>query len=514
VVAAAAILQRLSGGHAHPAVAWLAVVGQPDGLCLPPCVAGGATQKRLPEGPLGRMARGLRALGPLVSKPSPGGAAGALAWVWAAPLWGNPLLPRLPQSNLALLPGMDTVGGALGWWADMQPWLDGSEAASQPALPLPSTQTRWEAWWRRRLGDRALTDELLRALVVDRGAFLERLAALRAAVPAAWWAAAEAMRGAGAGVRPCMGDALGVMVGALGWRQVPAVPGGQPGWVPVKKLTVRAGTALQMGHIWRLRREAHAGFVAAATGVAVAAVSTEHLAALRGTLSRAWAVKWENQHKEVLWRMSVLGVRGVGAHSIPTAHPCPCGGLAAGACAAEAMRHHFWSCPVAAAVVGELRRGWQAGEGALAPVVPELQREEVWLLRPPVRPGDRPQPRRMHGGVWAVVCLAALTAMDSGRRTLVALHLAREEAQRRAELGRQRGGGGRQLSLREAWGLAQPAPAPQPPLAPVAAAKAKARFWSLLADFAELGQSWDGLSEEGHPFLVRDGDGMAVVVPP
>ena len=68
---------------------------------------------------------------------------------------------------------------------------------------------------------------------------------------------------------------------------------------------------------------------------------------------------------------------------------------------------------------------------------------------------------------------------------------------------------------REAWGLAQPAPAPPPPLAPpVAAAKAKARFWSLLADFAELGQSWDGLSEEGHPFLVRDGDGVAVVVPP
>jgi hypothetical protein len=120
----------------------------------------------------------------------------------------------------------------------------------------------------------------------------------------------------------------------------------------------------------------------------------------------------------------------------------------------------------------------------------------------------------MHGGVWAVVCLAALTAMDSGRRTLVALHLDREEAQRRAELGRQQGGGGRQLSLREAWGLAQPAPAPPPPLAPVAAAKAKARFWSLLADFAELGQSWDGLSEEGHPFLVRDGDGVAVVVPP
>ena len=56
-----------------------------------------------------------------------------------------------------------------------------------------------------------------------------------------------------------------------------------------------------------------------------------------------------------------------------------------------------------------------------------------------------------------------------------------------------------------------------PPLAPAAAAKARARFWELLGDFAELGQphkSWDGLAEQGHPFLVRSGEGVAVVVPP
>ena len=54
-------------------------------------------------------------------------------------------------------------------------------------------------------------------------------------------------------------------------------------------------------------------------------------------------------------------------------------------------------------------------------------------------------------------------------------------------------------------------------MAPVAAAKARARFWELLGDFAELGQphkSWDGLAEQGHPFLVRSGEGVAVVVPP
>ena len=68
VVAAAAILQNLSGGTTHPAVVWMAVVGQREGLNLPPAVAGGATQKRLPEGAMARLVRGLRALGPLCGR--------------------------------------------------------------------------------------------------------------------------------------------------------------------------------------------------------------------------------------------------------------------------------------------------------------------------------------------------------------------------------------------------------------------------------------------------------------
>ena len=409
-------------------------------------------------------------------------------------------------------------------WCDVRPSVlfapncsaVGSEAASQQASPSPSPQSRWEAWWWRR-HPRALTCELTRALVIDRGAFLARLQALRGAVPAPWWAAAEAVQGGEAAPRPTVGAALGALVQRLGWRQAPAVPGGRTSRVPVAKLTIRAGTALQMGEVWRLRAEAHAGFVAAATGAVVSDVTPRHLAALRGALGRAWAIKWENQHKEVLWRMTVQGVRGVAAHGVPTTHPCPCGGLPAGACAAEAMQHHFWSCPVAAAVVGELQRGLGAGEGGLGPGEPALGREAVWLLQPPLRPGGQQQPRRLHGGVWTVVCLAALTAMDSGRRALVAMHLEREEARRREGLGPGGGGGGRQQSLWEAWGLPRPALAALPPLAPVAAAKARARFWELLGDFAELGQphkSWDGLGGQGHPFLVRSGEGVAVVVPP
>ena len=116
-----------------------------------------------------------------------------------------------------------------------------------------------------------------------------------------------------------------------------------------------------------------------------------------------------------------------------------------------------------------------------------------------------------------MVCLAALTAMDMGRRALVAMHLGREEERRREEGRVQQGGGGRQQSLHEAWGLPAPPPPPLPPLVPLAANKAKARFWAQVADFAELGQehpSWDSLAEAGHPFLVRSHGGVSVVVPP
>ena len=110
-----------------------------------------------------------------------------------------------------------------------------------------------------------------------------------------------------------------------------------------------------------------------------------------------------------------------------------------------------------------------------------------------------------------------LATVDLGRRALVAMRLEREEERRREQGRMQQGGGGRQQSLHEAWGLPVPPPPPLPPLVPLAACKAKKRFWALMADFAELSQdhkSWDSLAAAGHPFLVRSGEGVSVVVPP
>ena len=112
---------------------------------LPPFVTQGDT-KALPRGPLRRMAQGLQSLGQLHTPPPPEGAAGVPPGVLGAQLWGNPLLPGLPQAQLAVVPGMDSVGGLLSWWQGMQPWL-----VAPPGLLPGVQQHRYEAWLRARL---------------------------------------------------------------------------------------------------------------------------------------------------------------------------------------------------------------------------------------------------------------------------------------------------------------------------------------------------------------------------
>jgi len=125
--------------------------------------------------------------------------------------------------------------------------------------------------------------------------------------------------------------------------------------------------------------------------------------------------------------------------------------------AALAARHHsFWACPIAVAVVAELRR-W--------PGAPPLTCADVWLLRVPAG-------APLNGRVWALVCTAAIAAMDHGRRALW------------------RGvfGG----SAVEGQALMQ-----------VAAKKAVSHFWRLLQDFVLQGPIPDGWAAipASHPFI-------------
>jgi hypothetical protein len=276
VHAAAAQLRQLGGGGTHPAVVLSAALMRGSGEPLAPSVTGGAAGRRLPQGPLARMVGGLLALGRL-------GAVSDLEagpWCWAAPVWGNPLLPAVPNSNIALLPGCGTLGGVVALWDSVARLLESG--------PVHGRQQVWERWWRAQPG--VFRSELLRAEVLDRGAFWARLQQLRASIPAAWWGAAAAAAAAGPAVAPpSLASALVRLGRCVGWQRGVAA-GAAAMTVPLTGLTVRAGTALQLGPVAEKRAAAHTAFVAAAQEVAAAAVPPSAVGELRDSMTRAWAL--------------------------------------------------------------------------------------------------------------------------------------------------------------------------------------------------------------------------------
>ncbi len=209
-----------------------------------------------------------------------------------------------------------------------------------------------------------------------------------------------------------------------------------------------------------------------------------HLAHLTASLAACWKLRWDNAAKEVWWRLTVQGIPGAGGSDVWGELPCPCGWQCPGRepqgrrLAARVVRvHFFWECPVAQAVVSELQRCLPAGV--------LLSRAHVWLLQSPA-----PQ---VNLGVWRAVCLAALSAMDTGRRCCWKLNKERLER------------GPRQQSLHEAWGLQGP-PAP---LHARAGRVAVLQFWSLLEGFAVLHRypfQWPAGRDlpADHAFLARD----------
>ena len=79
------------------------------------------------------------------------------------------------------------------------------------------------------------------------------------------------------------------------------------------------------------------------------------------------------------------------------------------------QQHHFWDCTIAQAVVqcivSELPAAWCTRTPGVCPV---LQRH-LWLMQPPAGP------QQLHRTAWMVVCLAAINAMDCGRKRANAL---------------------------------------------------------------------------------------------
>jgi hypothetical protein len=151
-----------------------------------------------------------------------------------------------------------------------------------------------------------------------------------------------------------------------------------------------------------------------------------------------------------------------------------------------------------------------------------LQRRHIWLAEPPLP--------AVHPDLWLVICMAALTAMEHGRRRLCALHLQRRPAPPAA---RERHGQQqplRQLRITDFTGAVvgttpatAAAPVPPPPPSPleVATAAACTEFWACLQSFAAVGlraqsartrRRWMAGVPDDHPILRIDAATSALSV--
>jgi len=174
-----------------------------------------------------------------------------------------------------------------------------------------------------------------------------------------------------------------------------------------------------------------------------------------------WGIPWDNYRKEFFWRFSLDGIPTAARMHLVGAS-CACGVVA------PDRAHHYWDCPIAVAVLAELKRNLPAYAAT------SFHRLHVWLARVPVCTPA------LHKQVWLVVCQAALLAMDKGRRVFTAIQL----------------------------GCNQPPSAsaslPSDLQLVIAQRVAVATFWDMLADFAGLHLypvEWLVHVSAHHPFL-------------
>ena len=457
---------------------------------------GAAPLPALPP-PLARMAEGLAALPGLSlaradrSEPEPG------AWCAALPLWACPLLPRPPAPDAGGAPPAAGAPPSLdaAFW-DL--WEAGHAATGGP--PTIGTLGQALCALARARAARATSAAAYEAEVWvpllhahprmrDPAHFCTRIEALLGALPEAWVGAARAALGLGAGAAGAPPpDAEGAATNTaaviaawlphISWR-LPE-DGCSPALeVHAAQFTVRLGTRAQLGAVNAERARKHQAFIDLALrpepgrAPPPPAAHADLAACFRGLFK----TRWDNSSLEVFWRLALNGLPN--AARMPGSDPvaCVCGE------AAPDREHHYWSCPATHMLLGilgrELRRSVAAGGGN--PDTVTLRRDHLWLMRKP--------PGWLEGlpvGLWQVVCLAALCAMDSARK----------------------------LAFKIVAKL--PAPAPTPGAMLRVRASAAANFVALLQDFAvyaEPPKAWIervGAAGERAPFFaMRSADSLA-----
>ena len=214
----------------------------------------------------------------------------------------------------------------------------------------------------------------------------QRLAALVQHIPLAWQEAAWEHYGSNR--QPSEAEATAALLGCLGWQRQQ----GQP--LALEKFKVRHGTQLQLGEIQQKRMQKFAAFETLAAGGGGSQQSQPDGSITAQLLSRLWRLPWDNQHKEVFWRLALNGLP-LAARMPASGQPCSCG-----TSSPLPDRLHHRECPVAVAVVSSLEA--QLGGQLLAP-------PNIWLAQPQAG---------VHMGLWELISLASISAMDAGRRLL------------------------------------------------------------------------------------------------
>lgn len=192
--------------------------------------------------------------------------------------------------------------------------------------------------------------------------------------------------------------------------------------------------------------------------------------------------------------------------------------------------HHFWDCPVAVAVVDSVLTALPAAWCTRVAGRPPLTMRHVWLMQRPAGP------KKLHSGVWRVVCLAALTAMDVGRLQANKLNvptpapvvqpppvLPQGQVQITALFQPAVPTAAQQqhnqlVQQRRQQQLTQQQQQQQQRVAQVlqeAKQQAVLRFWELLADFVAMEaapSAWGAVVPEDHPFLCADSSAQRIVL--
>ena len=406
------------------------------------------------------------------------------AWCQNVPLWGNPLFPVVIEEGAR--PGLEsrhpellgchrlrTIGDLSRALHAFRGFLAKWEVVGE----LDSPTTRGMRVARRRhpeLGadwKRLVVDQFGPDTPAARDLFQlhrhrlceQALVAQAGDVPATWLQAVDGWwaRPQGVPPPPSENDVVATLVARLGWRLAESFV------VRLRDLTVKLATTLQLRPTREARRAAHMQFVREALGPNVPDVSIElHL--LADSLRRVWyTVKWENLNKEAWWRLTVDGIPLLGNSHMRGAPrtECGCGAYSAATPNCTPRQHHFWRCPVAQSVVGEV-----SGRAGV-----QITRAHLWLLE---------CPDGFQQCVWDVIALAAISAMEVGRRYI--------------------------LSARRRVGGECPGA-----LCDQAQRRAIPDFWSRLHGLAMLGvprRGWDSVGSH-HPIL-RVVEGRLVCVGP